>query len=687
MAGWGIIIESNRLRKRDAMNHLNQEKSPYLLQHADNPVDWYPWGNEAFERAAKEDKPVFLSIGYSTCHWCHVMAHESFEDEAIAELLNREYIAVKVDREERPDVDAVYMAVCQALTGSGGWPLTVILTPDQKPFFAGTYYPKYAGYGQPGLMDILREVSTLWKTRREELLHMGHQLVELLNRRDELVPVIPEKALIKKAAALFEHDYDAKFGGFGKAPKFPVPHNLLFLLRYAKEEQIKKALAMAEHTLCAMAAGGIFDHIGGGFSRYSTDDIWLVPHFEKMLYDNALLTLAYLEAFRVTQEDSYRQTAIRTLSYMQRELMGPDGGFFCGQDADSEGVEGKYYFFTPGEVKRVLGQEMGERFCKAYDITESGNFEGVSIPNRMNPRASLPAQCSHSLELLYEYRRQRTALHLDDKVILSWNAWAVIALAKAERVLGGNTYLSAAEHTHAFILNHMTDEKDRLFLRWCKEEAAFGGTLDDYAVYGLALLELYRTTYQTAYLKEAILRAEQIHTYFYDREQGGYYMTASDTEKLIARSKETYDGAIPSGNAAAGLLLHRIAEYTGESKWLDAGKRQIQFLAGVMNPLPYGHSLGLLALMEVLYPAQKLVIVSADGTFPQPLKKYLRENTGRDLCILFKTPQNAAELAELIPFTKEYPLPDEGYIYYLCENGACTAPQTEFEKLNLMRER
>lgn len=669
------------------MNHLNQEKSPYLLQHADNPVDWYPWGGEAFERAAKEDKPVFLSIGYSTCHWCHVMAHESFEDEAVAELLNREYIAVKVDREERPDVDAVYMAVCQALTGSGGWPLTVILTPDQKPFFAGTYYPKYARYGQPGLMDILREVSALWKTRREELLHMGHQLVELLNRKDEPVPVIPEKALIKKAAALFEHDYDAQFGGFGKAPKFPVPHNLLFLLSYAKEEQNKKALAMAEHTLCAMAAGGIFDHIGGGFSRYSTDDIWLVPHFEKMLYDNALLTLAYLEAFRVTQEDSYRQTAIRTLSYMQRELMGPDGGFFCGQDADSEGVEGKYYFFTPGEVKRVLGQEMGERFCKAYDITESGNFEGVSIPNRMNPRASLPAQCSHSLELLYEYRRQRTALHLDDKVILSWNAWAVIALAKAERVLGGNTYLSAVEHTHAFILNHMTDEKDRLFLRWCKEEAAFGGTLDDYAVYGLALLELYRTTYQTAYLKEAILRAEQMHTYFYDREQGGYYMTASDTEKLIARSKETYDGAIPSGNAAAGLLLHGIAEYTGESKWLDAGERQIQFLAGAMNPLPYGHSMGLLALMEVLYPAQKLVIVSADGTFPQPLEKYLRENTGRDLCILFKTPQNAAELAELIPFTKEYPLPDEGYIYYLCENGACTAPQTEFEKLNLMRER
>lgn len=665
------------------MNHLIHEKSPYLLQHTQNPVDWYPWCKEAFEKAKREDKPVFLSIGYSTCHWCHVMAHESFEDETVAELLNRSYISIKVDREERPDIDAVYMAVCQAVTGSGGWPLTVILTPDQKPFFAGTYFPKHARYGQPGLLDILAELSRNWKTRREELLHAGQQLTSLINQNKTCQTGTWDKKMLKKAEALFLQDYDPRFGGFGQAPKFPVPHNLLFLMQYAKAENRQKPLAMAKHTLHAMAEGGIFDHIGGGFSRYSTDEAWLVPHFEKMLYDNALLAMAYLEAFQITKDVFYGQTARQTLDYMIRELTSPEGAFFCGQDADSDGVEGKYYFFTPDEIIGVLGEQAGRRFCLAYDITETGNFEGKSIPNRIHAMKSLPDEIEENRLTLYQYRRKRTRLHLDDKVILSWNAWAVTAMARAAGILKEEKYLDTAKRAHVFISCNMTDDKNRLFLRWREGEMAHAGCLDDYAVYGLALLALYQATFDPAYLKEAVLRGEQMAEFFEDREMGGYYLTASDAEQLIARQKETYDGALPSGNSAAAMLLSKLFNYTGDTKWQEAVQRQNSFLAGTIKDFPYGHSFGLLALMESLYPSRELVVVSADETLPGALKNYLSQNGSFGLTVLFKSPQSAALLGDTVPFTKDYPIPKTGCMYYLCQNGMCTAPETDFERLDL----
>lgn len=665
------------------MNHLIHEKSPYLLQHTQNPVDWYPWCKEAFEKAKREDKPVFLSIGYSTCHWCHVMAHESFEDETVAELLNRSYISIKVDREERPDIDAVYMAVCQTVTGSGGWPLTVILTPDQKPFFAGTYFPKHARYGQPGLLDILAELSRNWKTRREELLHAGQQLTSLINQNKTCQTGTWDKKMLKKAEAFFLQDYDPRFGGFGQAPKFPVPHNLLFLMQYAKAEHRQKPLAMAKHTLHAMAEGGIFDHIGGGFSRYSTDEAWLVPHFEKMLYDNALLAMAYLEAFQITKDVFYGQTARQTLDYMIRELTSPEGAFFCGQDADSDGVEGKYYFFTPDEIIGVLGEQAGRRFCLAYDITETGNFEGKSIPNRIHAMKSLPDEIEESRLTLYQYRRKRTRLHLDDKVILSWNAWAVTAMARAAGILREEKYLDTAKRAHVFISCNMTDDKNRLFLRWREGEMAHAGCLDDYAVYGLALLELYQATFDPAYLKEAVLRGEQMTGFFEDREMGGYYLTASDAEKLIARQKETYDGALPSGNSTSAMLLSKLFNYTGDTKWQEAAQRQNRFLAGTIKDFPYGHSFGLLALMESLYPSRELVVVSADETLPGALKDYLSQNGSFGLTVLFKSPQNAALLGDTVPFTKDYPIPKTGCMYYLCQNGMCAAPEMDFEKLDL----
>lgn len=680
------------------MNHLIHEKSPYLLQHAHNPVDWYPWGTEAFERAKREDKPVFLSIGYSTCHWCHVMAHESFEDEEVAKILNQDYIAIKVDREERPEIDAVYMSVCQAVTGSGGWPLTACLTPDQEPFFVGTYFPKYQNFRQPGLVDILLQIAEEWKRNRKELLRAGKRLARAVFQEGTETGA-PSKmmagsgawdigvaslgargrALCKKAADLYAQNFDSRFGGFGTAPKFPVPHNLSFLMRYAQAENgPKEALFMVERTLRAMADGGIFDHIGGGFSRYSTDEKWLIPHFEKMLYDNALLAIAYLEYYQIKKDVFYRNVATRTLDYIINELTGPDGEFFCGQDADSEGVEGKYYYFTPEEVHRILGEERGKEFCTAYGITEEGNFEGKSVPNRIGKKDPLNEALEEDRARLYRYRKERTKLHLDDKVILSWNGWTILAMAKAYRILQIEKYRDAAVKAHRFIRSHMEDQEHRLYLRWREGEAAFPGNLDDYAVYGIALLELYGIACDPAYLKEAVLRARQMTELFEDMEKGGYYLTASDTEKLIARPKETYDGALPSGNSAAAVFLLKLAGYTGEEEWRSASERQNRFLAGIAEPFPYGHSFGLTALLESLMPSDQLVCVSAEPQLPEPLKEYLTKNPRSDLQILFMSRENAEALEEAAPFLRNYPIPKEGCMYYLCRDGKCGMPTEEF---------
>lgn len=663
------------------MNRLGKEKSPYLLQHKENPVDWYPWSEEAFQRAKQEDKPVFLSIGYSTCHWCHVMAHESFEDDRVAEILNRDYICVKVDREERPDVDAVYMSVCQAVTGSGGWPLTIFLTPEQKPFFAGTYFPKQGRYGQFGLMELLARVTYLWKNERRELLRAGNEITQAINRSQSHSGQEPDRVIAETAYNQLLQRFDHKWGGFGTAPKFPTPHNLLFLMRYAHAMQESDALKLAAVTLEDMARGGIHDHIGGGFSRYSTDEKWLVPHFEKMLYDNALLLMAYVAAYQYTKEERFADVAHRTAAYILRELTDEQGGFYCGQDADSEGVEGKYYVFTPEEVKKVLGDVDGEEFCRLYDITDSGNFEGKNIPNRINTTQDSWDRDDPRLQKLYDYRLQRTQLHKDDKILLSWNGWAIIALSKAGQALGEKKYLDVAIRAHQFIRKQMTDEKDRLYLRWRDAEAANAGQLDDYAVYTLALLELYRVTFDTAYLQEAIHRAEQMMALFED-SQGGYFMTAADSEQLIARPKETYDGAIPSGNSTAAMVLQRLAALTGEMKWQDAVQRQMAFLAAAIGQYPASSCFGVLAMMDALYPHRELVCVVKDG-LPHALEKFLAEHPADNIQVLLKTEHNAQILAQCAPFTKDYPIPETGEVYYLCENGACRAPVKSFSELGL----
>jgi len=661
---------------------LQNEKSPYLLQHGENPVDWYPWCEEAFRKAEQEDKPVFLSIGYSTCHWCHVMAHESFEDQEVADSLNRDFISIKVDREERPDIDAVYMSVCQAMTGSGGWPLTILMTPQQKPFFAGTYFPKKGAYGRMGLADLLERVSLLWTSDREDLIRAGNEVTKAINLMQTGREAEPDRKLVEQAAHQLMRIFDVKWGGFGNAPKFPTPHNLLFLMRYGSTMQEAGAMKMAQLTLEDMARGGIHDHIGGGFSRYSTDEMWLVPHFEKMLYDNALLLLAYVKAYQHTKREGFADAAHRTAQYILRELTGEEGGCYCGQDADSDGVEGKYYVFTPEEVMQVLGDGDGAEFCRLYDITEEGNFEGKSIPNRIRSTENSWDRNDPRLNKLYDYRLSRTHLHKDDKILLSWNGWAMIGLAKAGFILGQQEYLDAAVRIYEFIESKMTSDDGRLYLRYRDGEAAHVGQLDDYAVYALALLELYRTTLNADFLQKAIHRAEQMIGLFEDRNEGGYYMTASDGEVLIARPKETYDGAIPSGNSAAAMVLQQLASLTGERKWMEAAQRQMRFLANAVSDYPGSSCFGMLAMMDALYPHRELICVAADG-IPAVLTEWMKEHPAEDLQILLKTAENMDLLNRCAPFTMDYPIPKQGTMYYLCEGGACKTPVSDFSQLNL----
>lgn len=661
-------------------NRLSTERSPYLLQHAENPVDWRPWGPEVFEEAKRTDKPVLLSIGYSTCHWCHVMAHESFEDETVAQAVNAAFLPVKVDREERPDVDAVYMAACLAMNGSGGWPLTVLLTPDQKPFWAGTYLPK------DQLLHLLRKAARLWREDRAGVLATGDTLTAHLQQEGQARPGTPSRELVRQAVSQFAQSYDERWGGFGAAPKFPTPHNLIFLLRYAQLAKEEHAREMALHTLNNMYRGGLFDHVGGGFSRYSTDQHWLVPHFEKMLYDNALLALAYTEAFQHTRCPIYGEITRRTLDYVLRELSGPQGGFCCGQDADSDGVEGKYYALTPDELAQALGGVDGLRFCQWYGITPEGNFEGKSIPNLLGQSQfdQDPEDMAALREQVYAYRLSRTALHRDDKVLTAWNGLAMAALARAGLVLDEPWYLDAARQTAEFLAEKLTTSDGRLLARWRDGDAAHPGKLDDYAFLAYGLLELYSATFDVSYLTRAVGLADCLLKLFFDGERGGFYPYASNGEQLLTRTKEAYDGAMPSGNSIAALVLFRLSRLTGEMRWREAADLQLSWLAGAAEGYPAGHSFAMLACLEELWPTAELVITAQKP--PEELRGFLREAPRLGLTVLVKTQENAGTLAALAPFTKDYPIPAQGAQYYLCQGGACAQPVDSIPELKIFSE-
>lgn len=662
-------------------NRLQYETSPYLLQHKDNPVDWYPWCKEAFERAKTEDKPIFLSIGYSACHWCHVLAHESFEDKEIAELLNQYYISIKVDKEERPDIDSVYMSVCQAFTGSGGWPTSIFMTWEQKPFFAGTYFPRTTRGGVIGLRELLLKIHELWEHNRKALLQQSEYIMEYLNGSD-LTGGSASGKLLHAAVDNYERIYDSKYGGFGQAPKFPTPHNLLFLLGYYERYKKPQCLKMAEHTLMQMYRGGMFDHIGFGFCRYSTDRMFLVPHFEKMLYDNALLILAYCKAYAMTKNSLYLKIAKKTADFILEEITDPEGGFYSALDADSEGEEGKYYLFTPDEIIHVLGQKDGEAFNRHYGIREAGNFEGKNIPNLLHGTfenkipdedKTLEADLSHGiyeskaleafLPKLNAYRKKRYMLHLDDKVLTSWNSLMIGAMCELYLVSEEKRYLEAARKADAFIQKYLL-ENDSLYVSFCKGSTGVKGFLDDYAGYIFAQLALYRATLEQDYLYRAENMCDRVMSDFGD-PAGGFYLYSHDGEELILRPKETYDGAIPSGNSLMAYNLVRMSMLTDNEKYQKAAERQLNFLAAAAEPYPAGYGMFLTALLEYLEPPMKVTIVP-DGQ-------------ERKDCLPLGAPLDAAVVFLQEP-TKEYPLKDGKTTYYVCRGHSCLPPAHELNQ-------
>ncbi len=636
-------------------NRLANETSPYLRQHKDNPVDWYPWCSEAFERAKKEDKPVFLSIGYSACHWCHVIAHESFEDAEISDLLNQHFVSIKVDKEERPDIDSVYMSVCQAFTGSGGWPTSIFMTADQKPFFAGTYFPKTSRGGMIGLRELLLAIHEAWTNDRDALLQQADNVIGELNRSESVLRESNE-GITHSAVAFYERIYDEKYGGFGHVPKFPTPHNLLFLLSYYERFQKASCLHMAENTLLQMYRGGLFDHIGFGFSRYSTDQKFLVPHFEKMLYDNALLVLAYCRAYDVTKKPICLEIAKKTAEYIMREMTSPEGGFYSSQDADSEGEEGKYYLFMPNEVVDALGESNGERFNRHFDITDAGNFEGKSIPNLL--KSDLHDRSFDAfLPALLDYRRKRHSLHRDEKILTSWNGLMIAAMCELYLVSGEETYLNAAQNADAYIQRYLC-ENDTLYVSYHLEKRGVCGFLDDYAAYIFAQLSLYKVSLEPMYLDRANRLCHKVIEDFGDRT-GGFYLYGKQHESLILRPKETYDGAIPSGNSLMAYNLVRLSFLMDQVQYKDAAKKQLAFLTAEASRYPIGHAMFLTALLEYEKPPMKITVVLDEQTDKSAFRSVL--------------PHDAAVILLSQP-TLEYPLKNNKTTYYICRDHSCLPP-------------
>ncbi|MEA4964430.1 MAG: thioredoxin domain-containing protein [Oscillospiraceae bacterium] len=640
-------------------NRLIHETSPYLLQHAHQPVDWYPWCEDAFAKAKREDKPVFLSIGYSTCHWCHVMARESFDDEEIARLLNESFVPIKVDREERPDLDNVYMAVCQAMTGGGGWPMSVFLTPEKKPFFAGTYFPKDSQRGMMGFRQLLEAISWKWTQDRALLLRSADELLALLSRQEARSGSVDD-SLPDKALAQFQRSFDEEFGGFGEAPKFPTPHNLLFLLDQYRKKKDRAALHMAEVTLRQMYRGGLFDPIGFGFSRYSTDRAFQIPHFEKMLYDNALLILAYTEACDVTKDQFYLEAAEQTADYVLREMTAPEGGFYSAQDADSEGEEGKYYVFTPQEIRRVLGEETGGAFCRCYGITEHGNFGGRSVPHLVGTAEEVRA-LADCLPTMRAYRKKRARLHLDDKILTAWNGLMIAALSRLARLSGKGRYLQAAKSGAQFLAAQLQDG-DRLYVSHRNGQRSGPGFLDDYACAAFGLLELSQAAQEPEFLAQAQRLLRRAIADFRDTERGGFYLSGTEHERLILRPKETYDGAVPSGNSVMAYDLVRLSQMTDDAQLEECSKLQMEFLAGHAAELPMAHSFFLLALSDFLTPPDHVTAVLAEDDTADTV---LRQCGLNAIVTVLKQP------------TAEYPLLGDQTTYYVCSGRTCLPPANE----------
>jgi uncharacterized protein YyaL (SSP411 family) len=690
--------------KKIKYNRLIHESSPYLLQHATNPVDWYPWGKDAFEKARKENKPIFLSIGYSTCHWCHVMEHESFSDEEVAALLNKYFVSIKVDREERPDIDQVYMAVTQTMTGRGGWPNTVFLTPDKKPFFAGTYFPKETRWGLPGLMELLPEVAAIWQNDRENVLKSAQQITDLLAGKGDPNPGnAPDKNLLDKTRNLLADVYDPEYGGFGQAPKFPTPHILTFLLRRYHHNEDTQALAMVEKTLTRMRLGGIHDHIGFGFHRYSTDGQWLVPHFEKMLYDQALLAMAYTEAYQATGKKFYARTVREIIAYILRDMTSNEGGFYSAEDADSEGVEGKFYLWTLLQIQKILGKKETETFKRIYTLEANGNFTSreeaqAAGSNILHLKKALPdlagklgvpeKQLRRRLEInrekLFKVRNKRVHPFKDDKILTDWNGLMIAALARAGQVLNEPRYTAHAVRAADFIMLKLRDNNGRLVKRYRKGIAGLPAHLDDYAFVVWGFLELYEATLKATYLQEAIRLNDQMIKHFWDQQSGGLFMTADDSEKLLIRNKEIYDGAIPSGNSVAALNLLRLGHMTGREDYLKKAEGISRAFSESVNRYPAGHAHLMMALDYALNPNYEVVIVgqpAAKDTRAMLLALRRPFLPGKVVLLRPADKKAAAEIIRMAPYTEFMVSKDGRATAYVCTNFVCKLPTTDISQM------
>jgi len=677
-------------------NRLIFQKSPYLLQHAENPVDWYPWSEEAFEKAKKENKPVFLSIGYSTCHWCHVMAHESFEDPEVAKLMNETFVSVKVDREERPDIDSVYMTVCQAMTGNGGWPLTIIMTPNKEPFFTATYIPKEIKFGRVGMLTLIPRIKELWSTRQAEVLSSATQIAAFLQNTAPGAPgdSLNEPLLHLAYKQLLER-FDGHHGGFGSAPKFPTPHNLLFLLRYWKRTGNEKALNMVEKTLQSMRRGGIYDHVGFGFHRYSTDSRWLVPHFEKMLYDQALLAIAYTEAYQATKKAEYARTAHEIFTYVMRDMTSPEGVFYSAEDADSEGEEGKFYLWTNDEIQEVLSHEGTDLAVRLFNITADGNFTDevagrktgrniLHLTRSIEKLAShlnmsvpdLRARIEEIQEELFAYREKRIHPHKDDKILTNWNGLMIAALAKGAQVFDEPRYASAARRATDFILKNVRTSQGRLLHRYRDGEAVLTAHVDDYAFLIYGLLELYEATFEVYYLETALRLTEDLVRHFWDHEHGGFYFTADDGERLLVRQKEIYDGAVPSGNSVAMLNLLRLGRITASADFEEKAARIGRVFYGNVSQLPSAYTQLMASADFAIGPSYEVVIagdLQADDT-RQMLDAIRGIFVPNKIVILHPSDQKPSLIDDIVPFIKDHSSIDGKATAYVCLDYNCQLP-------------
>ncbi|MGB3478272.1 MAG: thioredoxin domain-containing protein [bacterium] len=682
-------------------NRLSYEKSPYLLQHAHNPVDWYTWGKEAFQEAYNKDKPIFLSIGYSTCHWCHVMERESFDDPQVARLLNETFVCIKVDREERPDIDNVYMSVCQILTGSGGWPLTVIMTPTKKPFYAATYIPKNTRFGRTGLMELIPKINAAWDCNRSEIEVSADNIIKALQKNSSVIEEEIRETVLDDTYESLVKTYDETNGGFGSAPKFPAAHNLLFLLRYWKRNPTSDALQMVEHTLQKMRQGGIYDHIGFGFHRYSTDAKWLIPHFEKMLYDQALSALAYISAYQITTKEIYKTTSREILNYVLRELTAPQGVFYSAIDADSDGKEGRFYFWSHDEIKRVLGKD-ADFAIKIYNIRTQGNLvddltqkkNGENILHLKQPHnvyaeelqmtnRDYYVQLEKIRQKLFASRKQRTPPYRDDKVLTDWNGLMIAAFARASRVFGDNSFTETARRAADFILNKMRSSDGLLFHRYRNGEAALQANIDDYAFLIWGLIELYEVTFEITYLANAIKLNSLMMQHFLDDSQAGFYFTPDYGEQLLIRQKRMSDGAIPSGSSIALMNLVRLGRITGDASILGTVDKIASATLNEVKQTPHAHVQFMSMLDLMLTPAQEIVIVGDPSK--ENTKKMLEALTHEYLpnAIVLLLPSNEKDhvITKFAPQTKAMKAIDARATAYICINNHCQAPTNSIDEM------